>query len=162
MTISLPCVSSLRSGSVMAAQLPLVGRALQPAPRRQKPRRRVRGFCLMSAGTACSGGDARGPVYKRNRVGGFWFPRPRQLFVPTISKGADRSRRLALRRLLHPAAGPRAHATMAAKNPPRILPSSRTTGMEPPQSSPIAGGRDGHSSAEAPIFRFVRYRPCRV
>ena len=49
-------VSSLRSGSVMAAQLPLVGRALQPAPRRQKPRRRVRGFCLMSAGTACSGG----------------------------------------------------------------------------------------------------------
>ena len=75
----------------------------------------------MSAGTACSGGggSARGPVYRKETALGFWFPRPRQLFVPTISKGADRSRRLASRRLLHPAAGPRAHATMAAKNPPK-------------------------------------------
>ena len=44
------------------------------ARRRQKPRRKVRGFCLMSAGTACGGQDARGPVDSRTRVGEFGSP----------------------------------------------------------------------------------------
>jgi hypothetical protein len=50
-------------------------------------------FLLNVSGDRLQRGDARGPVYKRNHVGGLWFPRPRQLFVPTISKGAGRSRR---------------------------------------------------------------------